>query len=824
MSGNQSTSTHTSNQSYAEFIRRKSQLGGEGGFAPLWLPDWLKPFQRHLADWSIRKGRSMIAADCGMGKGPLSLVFAENVVRRTNKPALILCPLAVSHQFVREAEKFGIEAYRSSDGKPRPNITVTNYERLDRFDPDDYSGVVCDEASCIKHWTGHRQKAVTRFLSKMPYRLLCTATPCPNDYVEMGTLSEALGELTYTEMLGVFFRQISDDEKKRLATADDIIHSKRLSWRVIQSFGQWALRAHAFGPFWKWVASWARACRKPSDLGPYDDGEFTLPPLNRRDHTVTPRTAPPGFLFTIPAFGLNQERAERRRTLDERSELAAELTKDADSAVVWCHLNPEGDRLEKEIKGAVQVKGSQHMDEKEELIFAFLSGQARVLVTKPKIAGLGLNLQHCAHVVTFVDHCYDAETELLTADGWKTFDKVQIGDEVGTVNPDSRHFEWQRTTDRVWSPYSGDMIRFAGRSYELIVTPNHRMWSRRSPSRYPASGGRWEVGTAEELEAGFMRQHRDFQAAAAGWVGTGSDVVPIPASDHVNYSKAKTRSIGSIPSDVFASLAGWYLSEGCVLTRDGVIDGQIVICQTDIHPKNRERIIGTLKATGLPVNHETKDIRICNKELAHFLADELGLRSANKRVPRWLKDWPVERLRILWEAVMDGDGMHLDGKLRGLKSISPRLIADFQEIGFKLGIATTDRSANGDYLNIRSECTFPSIVHRPERVPYSGMVGCVSVPNGLLVVRRNGHAIVSGNSYEQFYQCVRRCWRYGQQRPVTLDVIATEGEVNVRRNMERKERLAAQMFESIIGHMNNALSVQAEKATAPAQLPQWLAS
>src|SRR5262249_39720663 len=148
----------------------------------------------------------------------------------------------------------------------------------------------------------------------------------PNDYVEMGTLSEALGELNYTEMLATFFRQLSDDEKKKRATPDDVIHSRRLSWRVIQSFGQWTLRPHAFESFWRWVASWARVCRKPSDLGDFDDSSFVLPLLDRRDHVVTPRTAPPGYLFTVPAFGLNQERAERRRTLAERSELVAELT------------------------------------------------------------------------------------------------------------------------------------------------------------------------------------------------------------------------------------------------------------------------------------------------------------------------------------------------------------------------------------------------------------------------------------------------------------------------------------------------------------------
>lgn len=393
--------------SYYEFLTRKTQLANEGGFEPLWMPDFLFDFQKALVEWAIRKGRAAIFADCGLGKTPMLLVFAENMVRKTNKPTLILAPLAVSHQICTEAEKFGIEAHRSIDGTAQPNITVANYERLAKFSPDYYGAVVCDESSILKHWSGATQKAVTRFLSKVPYRLLCTATPAPNDYIEMGTVSEALGSLTYSDMLATFFRQISDDEKKAKATASDIIHSKRLSWRVLQSFGQWALRSHAFEPFWKWVSSWGRACRKPSDLGPFDDSKFVLPPLIRRDHTVIPRTPPEGWLFTVPAFGLNQERGERRRTMDERTELVCDLTAKSDRTVVWCHLNPEGDRLAKDIPGAVQVKGSQSMEEKEELILSFLNGESRVLVTKAKIAGLGLNMQHCAHVVTFVDHSFE---------------------------------------------------------------------------------------------------------------------------------------------------------------------------------------------------------------------------------------------------------------------------------------------------------------------------------------------------------------------------------------------------------------------------------
>lgn len=235
--------------SYTNFLHRKSQVTNMTGFEPLWLSDCMFDFQKAMTSWAIRKGRAALFADCGLGKSLMQLVWAENVVRHTNRPVLILTPLAVSHQITMEGEKFGVEVHRSIDGKPQPNITATNYERLDKFNPDDYAGVVLDESSVIKHWSGATQKAVTRFLSKMPYRLLCTATPAPNDFIEMGTASEALGELTHSAMLETFFRQMNDDEKKKKATASDIIHSKRLSWRVLQSFGQWVLKPHAFEPF-----------------------------------------------------------------------------------------------------------------------------------------------------------------------------------------------------------------------------------------------------------------------------------------------------------------------------------------------------------------------------------------------------------------------------------------------------------------------------------------------------------------------------------------------------------------------------------------------
>lgn len=392
---------------YNEFLLRKTQAPECGGIEPVHIPEMLFPFQQALAEWSLRQGRGAVFADCGLGKTAVFLTWAENVARVTNKRVLILAPLAVSQQIVGEGEKFGVEVGRSTDGKPCGHITTTNYERLEKFNEDDFDAVVCDESSIIKHWSGKTQKMVTRFLSKKPYRLLCTATPAPNDFVELGTSSEALGVLTHSEMLEVFFRQVSDDEKRRKATQFDIINSNKLSWRVLQSIGQWAMKAHAWEPFWRFVSSWARACRKPSDLGDFDDSPFVLPQLDRHDHVVTPSKPPPGMLFTIPAFGLSQERSERRRTIPERVDLVANLVNHSDPAVVWCSLNDESDALEHGIPDAVQVKGSQSIDEKEELLTAFLTGQARVLVTKAKIAGLGLNMQHCAHVVTFVDHSYE---------------------------------------------------------------------------------------------------------------------------------------------------------------------------------------------------------------------------------------------------------------------------------------------------------------------------------------------------------------------------------------------------------------------------------
>jgi len=378
---------------YDDFLDGKRQRGCDHGFEPLWMHDGLFDFQREFVRWSLVKGRAAVFADCGLGKTLVQLVWAENIVRKTNGRVLILTPLAVSGQTAREAAKFGIDARVSRDGKrlPKSGIVVTNYERLHYFTPGDFAAIVADESSILKNFDGATKAAVTEAMRERPYRLLCTATPSPNDYIELGTSSEALGELGFMAMIARFF-------KKPMRT-----------WTRREEFapGAYTFRGHAERDFWRWVCSWARAARKPSDMGFPDDG-FILPELRMVEHVVKARTLPEGWLFDVPAVGLQEQRQERRRTVQERCEMAAALVADTRKpAVCWCHLNDEGDLLEKLIPGAVQVAGKDDDDRKEEAFRAFAAGEVRVIVTKPTIAGFGVNWQHCAHQTFFPSHSFE---------------------------------------------------------------------------------------------------------------------------------------------------------------------------------------------------------------------------------------------------------------------------------------------------------------------------------------------------------------------------------------------------------------------------------
>lgn len=471
---------------YREFLERKKQVGADSGFEPIWMPSLLFDFQKELTTWAIRKGRAAIFADCGLGKTFMQLVWAENIHRKTGKRVLILTPLAVGQQTINEAGKIGVEASICRDGNlyAQHGIVVSNYERLHYFNPDDFVGVVCDESSILKHYTGATQKNVTRFLCKIPYRLLCTATAAPNDYVELGTSSEALGYLTNSEMLTRFF-MYCDDKKQKKETRDQSYAEKahcyygKLAFRVAQTIGQWRLKNHAIIPFWRWVCSWAKACRMPSDLG-FDDRDFILPDLNERHHIIMPSKPPEGYLFTLSAVGLGEEREERKRTLNERCEFVRELSDHNNPVVIWCHLNPEGDLLEELICDSKQVSGSTPDDDKEAIYNDFLSGSLRALVIKPKIGAWGLNWQHCSNVITFASHSYEQYYQSIRR-CWRFGQKKPVTVDIIATEGEKRVIEnMQRKADQASKMF--DLMINEMHSAETVVIENKYIQKQEVPS------------------------------------------------------------------------------------------------------------------------------------------------------------------------------------------------------------------------------------------------------------------------------------------------------------------------------------------------------
>jgi hypothetical protein len=369
---------------YSEFINRKTHLGGNYGFKPTFIPDAAFDFQRSLIEWSVMKGRAAIFADCGLGKSMMELAFAENVVRETNRPVLILTPLAVGAQMEREASKFGMDAVRSSDGKVKAGarIVIANYERLHHFTASDFSGIVCDESGILKNHSGATRNAVIQFVKVIKHRLLATATPAPNDVTELGNSVEALSIMRRVDMLSRYFVHDASDT------------------------GNWRLKGHAVDAFWRFVASWARAIRHPRDIG-FNQPGYDLPAMNMQMHML--ESAPlPGELFPTIARGLTEQRIERRETIEARCGKVAELAMAEDSQfVAWCSLNDESAMMGMMIPDSVELSGADSDEEKEEKVDAFSRGQIKTLITKPKICSHGINWQSCHRTSFFPSHSHE---------------------------------------------------------------------------------------------------------------------------------------------------------------------------------------------------------------------------------------------------------------------------------------------------------------------------------------------------------------------------------------------------------------------------------
>ena len=343
-------------------------------------------FQKDIVRWSLQKGKAAIFAGCGLGKTPMQLEWARHIHKNTGGNIIILAPLAVSQQTVREGQKFGIvvnPCRQQSDVKP--GINITNYEMLHKFKPESFAGVVLDESSILKSYDGKFRTTIIKSFRETPFKLACTATPAPNDYMELGNHAEFLGVMTRTEMLSMFFVHDGGDTSK------------------------WRLKGHAKDKFWEWVASWAVMLEKPSDLGYEDDG-FVLPPLNIHQVTVKVDTPPEGSLFVVEARTLDEQRKAKKSSIADRVKACAEIANSLDEpCIIWCYLNDESKMLAKAIKGAIEVRGSHSPEYKEKALLDFSEGRIQKLISKPSIAGWGMNWQHCSkQIFCGIDHSFES--------------------------------------------------------------------------------------------------------------------------------------------------------------------------------------------------------------------------------------------------------------------------------------------------------------------------------------------------------------------------------------------------------------------------------
>ncbi len=373
---------------YAQFIESKRVYVTPSGFDidRGALNPMMFPFQRDIVRWALRRGKAAIFADCGLGKTPMQLEWAHQVHQYTGRGVLILAPLAVSQQTVREGEKFGITVHPCKTGRDvQPGVNISNYERLHHFDSAQFGGIVLDESSILKAQFGLLRHEITEFGRAIPYRLAASATPAPNDLVELVNHAEFFGIMTEAEIKALFFTQDGN------------------------SSNTFRLKRHAEQDFWRWMASWSVALRRPSDLGYTDDG-FILPPCHVHQVNVDLDSFQAGMLFAVEAAGLEEQRAARRASMGARVAAAAELVNGNDEPwLVWCDLNDESAALAKAIPGAVEVVGSDSAEFKTAAMMGFSTGDHRVLVSKPSICGWGMNWQHCANVVFVgLSHSYEA--------------------------------------------------------------------------------------------------------------------------------------------------------------------------------------------------------------------------------------------------------------------------------------------------------------------------------------------------------------------------------------------------------------------------------
>ena len=383
---------------YQEFIENKKHRTLDVGVDVGEQNSKMFDFQQYVADYAIKKGRCGVFLDTGLGKTIIELHIAERYVRVTNKPVLIMTPLAVAFQFIKEAEKFNIDDVEySKDGNYKSKIVICNYERLHYFNPNDFDCVILDESSILKNFDGKIKNHITSFLKKVKYRYLFTATPSPNDYIELGTSSEALGYMGYMDMLGKFFKNNQNTVKGSRVEMANAGH-------------KWYLKSHAEDSFWQWVSSWSISMRKPSDVG-FSDKMYDLPDLNEIYSVIENKKilAVDGqtCLFNFPAQSFREIKQEVRNTIEERCNKAVEKMSASEIGVYWVNLNDESKMINDIDDYAIEIVGSMSIEKKEDILQNFSQGNIKRLITKASITSFGLNWQHCNNTTYFPTYSYE---------------------------------------------------------------------------------------------------------------------------------------------------------------------------------------------------------------------------------------------------------------------------------------------------------------------------------------------------------------------------------------------------------------------------------
>ena len=543
---------------YLDFLRRKTWTTVATGFAAGVLPAGLFPFQADLVRWACRRGRAALFVDTGLGKTAMQLAWAQQVIDHTGGSVLILAPLAVAAQTVREATKFGMVATLCRNGADATaGINVTNYDRLHRFDPEAFGGVVLDESSCLKDFTSATRTTLIDSFRATPHKLCCTATPAPNDFTELGNHAEFLGVMTRSEMLAMYF-----------------VHDGG-------STQDWRVKGHAEGIFWQWVCSWAACVRKPSELG-YDDGGFALPPLVMTEIVVPATEAQAraqGRLFVDLATTLAEQRAARRASTGARVAVCAEaVAREPDKQwLIWCELNAEGDALTAAIPGAVQVAGADALEDKEQRILDFAEGRTRVLVSKPSICGHGVNLQRCSRVAFVgVSHSFEQFYQAVRR-CWR-FGQTEpvhcylvLGEAEGPVRDNLRRkqADAERMTDAM-TAYTAQLVRAQVRGLTRDVTTYRAETEMQLPKWI--DGARAETNVIDQAAGdGWALWQADSVDALRGIPesSVGLSVYSPPFASLYTYSNSD-RDMGNCRTHAeFHEHFGWLMPEMLRVTKPG---------------------------------------------------------------------------------------------------------------------------------------------------------------------------------------------------------------------------------------------------------------